>query len=51
MVKVNKFFKGKFKISATYILQQCSSHELQVKNGECSLLLKIGKGISFFEST
>jgi len=24
----------------TYILQSCSSHELQVKKNECSLLLK-----------
>jgi len=30
--------------------QQCSSHELQVKKGECSLLLKFGKGISFLKA-
>jgi len=37
-VKADKFFTGKFTISVTYILQQCSSHELQVLKNECSLL-------------
>jgi len=49
-VKADKFFKIKFTISVTYILQQCSLHELQVKKGECSLLFKFGKGISFLKA-
>jgi len=30
-----------------YVLLQCSSHEQQVKKGECLLLVTFGKGTSF----
>jgi len=49
-VKADTFFKGKFTISVTYSLQQCSSHELQVKKTRVHYYKKLAREFNFLKA-